>query len=137
MAWKMLDRAQQEAGEWSGFLDYSVRVEGKLELPGTFRLDSQLRGSITSGEMLILGENSSVEGEIAAKSVSIAGRFEGRIQARGRVDILTKAIVVGDVETPCLVIEAGAMMDGRCHVSIGRESSKPLVIPIRSVTTRT
>jgi cytoskeletal protein CcmA (bactofilin family) len=133
VGWKILDRAQQGAAEWSGFLDQRVRVEGKLELPGTFRLDSRLRGSIVSEEMLILGETSAVEGEIDAKAISVAGRFEGRIQARAKVEILAKAVVTGEIQTPCLMIEPGAMVDGRCHVVTGTEGSKPIVIPIRSV----
>jgi cytoskeletal protein CcmA (bactofilin family) len=137
VAWKILDRAGQETGEWSGFLEQGVRVEGKLELPGTFRLDSRLRGSIISEEMLILGENSAVEGEIEANGVSIAGRFNGRIQARGKVEILAKAMVTAEIQTPCLVIEPGAMVDGRCHMVTGVEGSRPIVIPIRSVATRT
>lgn len=132
MAWKILDRGQNEAGEWSGFLDQGVRVEGKLELPGTFRLDSRLRGSITSGEMLILGKNASVEGEIEGNAVTIAGRFEGRIRARGRVEIQAKAIVVAEIHTPCLIVEPGAMVDGSCHVIVGVEGSAPVAIPIRS-----
>jgi cytoskeletal protein CcmA (bactofilin family) len=136
MAWKMLDRGQVEAGEWSGFLDHGVRVEGRLELPGTFRLDSRLKGSIVSEEMLILGENSSVEGEIEGRSITIAGRFEGKIQARVRVEIQAKAVVSAEIHTPCLIVEPGAMVDGSCHVVAGAEGSKPIIIPLRSTAPR-
>ena len=136
MAWKILERMQQEAGEWSGFLEQGVRLEGRLELPGTFRIDSWLRGSITSQEMLILGENSAVEGEIEVNAVTIAGRFEGRIQARGRVEIRSKAVVSAEIHTPCLIVEPGAMVDGRCHMVKGAEGSRPVTIPLRSVTPR-
>lgn len=136
MAWRILERMQQEAGEWSGFLEQGVRVEGRLELPGTFRIDSWLRGSITSQEMLILGENSAVEGEIDVNAVTIAGRFEGRIQARGRVEILSEAVVSAEIHTPCLIVQPGAVVDGRCHMVKGAEGSRPVTIPIRSVTPR-
>ncbi len=136
MAWKILERMQPDAGEWSGFLERGVRVEGRMELPGTFRIDSQLRGTITSEEMLILGESSAVEGEIDGNAVTIAGRFNGRIQARGRVEIHSKAIVTAEIQTPCLVIEPGALVDGRCHVVMGPEGSRPVTIPIRSSSAR-
>ncbi|MGH9733488.1 MAG: bactofilin family protein [Candidatus Acidiferrales bacterium] len=135
VAWKILERMQQEGGEWSGFLEQGVRVEGRLELPGTFRIDSQLRGSITSQEMLILGENSAVEGEIEGNTITIAGRFDGRIQARSKVEIQSKAVVTAEIQTPCLVIEPGAVVDGRCHVVMGFDGSKPVTIPIRSAST--
>lgn len=137
MAWKILERMQKEGGEWSGFLEQGVRIEGKLELPGTFRIDSQLRGSIASGEMLILGENSAVEGEIDGNAVTIAGKFDGRIQARSKVEIDAKAVVTAEIRTPCLIIEAGAMVDGQCHVVMGPDGSKPVTIPIRSTGART
>lgn len=136
MAWKILERMQKEGGEWSGFLEQGVRIEGKLELPGTFRIDSHLRGSIASGEMLILGENSAVEGEIDGNAVTIAGKFDGRIQARTKVEIDSKAVVTAEIRTPCLIVEAGAMVDGQCHVVMGPDGSKPVTIPIRSVGTR-
>ena len=137
MAWKILERMQKEGGEWSGFLEQGVRIEGKLELPGTFRIDSHLRGSVASGEMLILGENSAVEGEIDGNAVTIAGKFDGRIQARSKVEIDSKAVVTAEIRTPCLIIEAGAMVDGQCHVVMGPDGSKPVTIPIRSVGART
>jgi cytoskeletal protein CcmA (bactofilin family) len=135
MAWKMIERAN-ESGEWSGFLDHGVRVEGRLELPGTFRLDSRLKGSIASEEMLILGENSSVEGEIEGRSITIAGRFEGKIRARVRVQIQTKAVVAAEIHTPCLVVEPGAIVDGSCHVIVGGDGTKPIMIPLRSIAPR-
>ena len=137
LAWKILERMQKEGGEWSGFLEQGVRIEGKLELPGTFRIDSHLRGSVASGEMLILGENSAVEGEIDGNAVTIAGKFDGRIQARSKVEIDSKAVVTAEIRTPCLIIEAGAMVDGQCHVVMGPDGSKPVTIPIRSVGART
>lgn len=137
MPWKILERLQQDGGEWSGFLEQGVRLEGKLEVPGTFRIDSQLRGTITSNETLILGENAAVEGEIDGNTITIAGKFEGKIQARGKVEIQSKAVVTAEIQTPCLVVEPGAMVDGRCRMVMGTEGSKPVTIPIRSVGART
>jgi len=65
--------------------------------------------------------------------VMIAGRFDGIIQARSKVEIQTKAIVTGEIHTPCLIIEPGAVFDGRCHVVGAKDPAKPITIPIRSV----
>ena len=85
---------------------------------------------------MILGENSAVEGEIDGNAVTIAGKFDGRIQARSKVEIDSKAVVTAEIRTPCLIIEAGAMVDGQCHVVMGPDGSKPVTIPIRSTGTR-
>jgi cytoskeletal protein CcmA (bactofilin family) len=136
MALTWFDRKNQDSGEWSGFLEKGVRFEGKLEVAGTFRLDAAVKGTLVSAETLILGENSTVEGQIDGNFVIIGGRFDGVIQARGKVEIQTKAIVTGEIHTPCLIIEPGAVFEGSCHMlSTGQAPSEPpkaLIIPIRS-----
>src|ERR1700758_817136 len=102
MAMKWLDRKDGESGEWTGFLEEGVRLEGKLETAGTFRMNAAMKGSLTSTEVLILGENSRVEGQLDGNYVIIAGRFDGTIHAKGKVEIKTKGIVTGEIHTPCL-----------------------------------
>lgn len=133
MALGWFDRKKQEAAEWTGFLEQGVRLEGKLETTGTFRIDSTVKGSIASDDTLILGEHASVQGQIVSNRVVIAGRFDGTIQAKSRVEIQASAVVTGEVQTPCLVIEPGAVFDGQCHMLAATEAAKPVTIPIRSV----
>ena len=136
MALSWFDRKAQDSGEWTGFLEKGVRFEGRLEVAGTFRLDAIVKGTLVSSETLILGENSSVEGQIEGNSVIIGGRFDGVINARSRVEIQAKAIVTGEVHTPCMIIEAGAVFDGRCHMLTSAQAPavapKAITIPIRS-----
>ena len=130
MGW--LDRKKHDPSEWTGFLEQGVRVEGKLEASGTFRIDSAMKGTLSSDDTLVLGEHASVEGNIVANFVIIAGRFDGIIRARGRVEIQPNAIVTGEIHSPCLVIEPGAIFDGQCHMIAPTEAAKPVTIPIRS-----
>ncbi len=134
MAWRWFDRKHQESSEWTGFLEPGVRLEGRLESTGTFRIDSSMKGTLVSAGTLILGEHSAVEGEIVGNRVIIAGHFDGTIQATRRVDIQAKAVVAGDIHTPCLVIEPGAFFEGQCHMLTAAEpeAAKPIAISIRS-----
>lgn len=131
-----LDRKSQDSSDWSGFLEKGVRFEGRLEVAGTFRLDGSVKGTIISTNTLILGENSSVNGQVEGGSVVIGGQFDGIINARAKVEIKAKAIVTGEVHTPCLIIESGAIFDGRCHMLAATEKAaeppKTITIPIRS-----
>ncbi len=119
--------------DWTGFLDKGVRLEGTLELTGTFRLDAQVKGNIISENSVILGEAARVEGQIEGNHVVIAGRFDGVIFAKGRVEIQPKGVVTGEVHTPCLVIEPGGIFDGHCHMLASSEASRPVTIPIRAI----
>ncbi len=137
MAWGWLDRKQTESSEWTGFLEKGVRLEGKLETSGTLRIDSAMKGTITSEGMLILGEHAQVEGEIVGNCVVILGRFTGTIRAKRRVEIHPKAIVSAEVHTPCLVIEPGSVFDGECHLPRLSEATKAVAISIHSIAQAT
>ena len=133
MALGWFDRKREDSGEWTGFLDQGVKLEGRLESTGTFRIDCAMKGTLVSHETLILGQHANVEGEIEGNYIIIAGRFEGTVRAKGKVEIQTKAIVTGEIFTPCLVMEPGALFDGRCHMLSPSRAVAPIVIPIRSV----
>jgi cytoskeletal protein CcmA (bactofilin family) len=137
MALPWFDRKNHDTGDWTGFLEKGVRFEGKLEVQGTFRLDAFVKGTLVSGETLILGEHSTIEGKVDGNNVIVGGRFDGVIEARGKVEIQAKAIVTGEIHTPCLIIEPGAVFDGRCHMLSPTQSAtepvKAITIPIRSV----
>ena len=130
---KMFDRKNAgESGDWIGFLDKGVKFDGRLELSGAFRMDASLKGTIVSNSTLVLGENARVEGEIQGNQVVVAGRFDGTLTAKGRVEIQAKGVVRGEIHAPCLMIEAGGIFDGRCHMTGGAEGQEPLAIPIRA-----
>jgi cytoskeletal protein CcmA (bactofilin family) len=106
------DGKKHDSGDWTGFLEQGVKIDGRLESSGTFRLDSVMKGTLVSEETLILGSNASVEGEIIGNHVVIAGRFDGTIQAKGKVEIQPSGVVTGEIHTRCLVMEPGAVFDG-------------------------
>jgi cytoskeletal protein CcmA (bactofilin family) len=134
MQWKSKESGKdKQEQEFTGFLDKGVRFEGTLEASGVFRIDAQLKGNVISTHSLILGEGARVEGQIEGNHVVIAGKFDGVIFAKGRVEIQAKGVVTGEIHSPCLAIDPGGIFDGQCHMLGASESTKPLTIPIRVV----
>ncbi len=132
MQWRSKERGKNTPQhEFTGFIDKGVKFEGTLEASGVFRIDAQLKGNVISSHSLILGEGARVEGQIEGNHVVIAGKFDGVIFAKGRVEIQAKGVVTGEIHSPCLSIEPGGIFDGQCHMLTASESSKPLTIPIR------
>ena len=132
MPWGWFDHKHDESGEWTGFLEQGVRVDGKLEILGTFRINSEMKGTLVSRETLILGEKAAVEGEIIGNQVIVSGRFDGTLRATKRVEIQASGIITGDVYSPCVIIEPGAVFEGRCHIVPPGEDATAIVIAMRS-----
>jgi cytoskeletal protein CcmA (bactofilin family) len=132
MPWGWFDHKHDDTGEWTGFLDQGVKVEGKLETQGTFRINSEIKGTVLSEETLILGEKAAVEGEIIGNQVIVAGRFDGTLRAAKRVEVQATGIITGDVYSPCVIIEPGAVFEGQCHILPANEEARTIVIAMRS-----
>src|SRR6201988_4933291 len=108
MAWKWPSSAKNGVSEeWTGFIDQGVTLEGTLQLTGTFRIDGNVKGNIISEQTVVLGEGARVEGQIEGNRVVIAGRFDGVIFAKGRVEIEPKGVVTGEVHSPCMQMDSG------------------------------
>lgn len=128
--WLGTNKPPEGVEEWIGFLDRGVKVEGTLELTGTFRVDGEVSGTIRCQEHLIVGENGVLEGEIESGIVSIAGKVQGTVKGNQRVEILSSGSVEGEVHTSCLVIEAGGVLDGRCHMKTQAKGAPAAAKPI-------
>lgn len=133
MASRWLGGKTGTSSEWAGFIDRGVLFEGKITVAGMFRIDGEVKGNIVAENGLLLGENAKVEGQIDAGEVTIAGRFDGHIFARDRVEIQPKGVVTGEIHSPCLVIQPGGILDGQCHMLAATAGDEqPIAIPIRS-----
>lgn len=131
MASRWLGGRSSASSEWAGFIDSGVSFEGKITVSGMFRIDGEVKGNIVAENGLLLGENAKVEGQIDASEVTISGRFDGQIFAKGRVEIQPKGVVTGEIFSPCLIIQPGGILDGQCHMLSATEGNEPIAIPIR------
>jgi cytoskeletal protein CcmA (bactofilin family) len=133
MAWKWPSASKNSISEeWTGFIDQGVTLEGTLTVTGTFRIDGNVKGNIISEQTVILGEGAKVEGQIEGNLVVIAGRFDGVIFAKGRVEIQVKGVVTGEVHAPRMVIDPGGIFDGHCHMLASSDAASTVTIPIRA-----
>jgi cytoskeletal protein CcmA (bactofilin family) len=100
-------------GGLSAFIDQGSEFEGKLSFRDTVRIDGRFRGEIASENTLIVGESGEIHATIRSNTVIVSGLVEGDIIAARKVVLHKTARVHGNLETPSLVVEEGAAMDGQ------------------------
>lgn len=133
MPWDWLERKITDSSdEWTGFLERGIRVVGDIESSGTLRVNSHVQGTLKSQSMLILGDEADVEGQLEARVVIVGGKFKGIVRALDRVEIHEKGVVSGEVHARCLLIEAGAVFEGTCHMIPEASNGRMVAIPIRA-----
>jgi len=96
-------------------LGVGARYEGKLFFEGRARIDGAFVGEVYSEGLLIIGEEATVEGSIAVRTLIVrGGKIEGDIQATELVELHAPAQVRGDIRTESLLMEKGVLFDGSC-----------------------
>jgi cytoskeletal protein CcmA (bactofilin family) len=110
-------------GGLTAFIDQGSEFEGKLSFKDTVRIDGAFRGEISSENTLIVGESGEIEATIKSTIVVISGTVEGNIHAAEQIVLHKSARVNGDLHTPSIVVEEGAVFNGNLSMSGGAKSS--------------
>ena len=102
-------------GVVSGFVGSGTVLSGDTEFKGMLRIDGRYTGRIRSEKgSLIVSAGGLVEADIEVASAKINGTVNGDIVATGRIEFGRSARVRGNIRTPALVIEEGAIFEGSC-----------------------
>ena len=92
--------------------------EGNLTIPdGLTRIDGEVVGNIKGNSGLIVGERGSVKGDLSAENVVVYGKVQGNIRARS-LEIRASGRVDGDVQVQELIVEKGAIYNGKCSMVV-------------------
>jgi len=81
------------------------------------RVDGHLSGRVSSTSgTLIVGANGKVDANIEVAVAVIHGTINGDIIATQRLELGRAAKVNGNIQTPSLIIEQGAVFEGTCKM---------------------
>jgi cytoskeletal protein CcmA (bactofilin family) len=105
-------------GTLSGFVGNGTVLTGEATFKAMLRVDGHLSGRITSESgTLIVGNNGQVDADIQVAVAVIHGTVNGDIVASQRLELGRAAKVHGNIQTPSLVIEQGALFEGSCRMA--------------------
>jgi len=110
------DDTMTKSGDLNTIVGKGSSLEGTLKVENSIRVDGKIKGHVTTTESLVIGKEGEIEGEIIAKHAIIGGRVRGKISATGKVVLEAKALFQGEMKTARLVIDDGAVFDGRCSM---------------------
>src|SRR6185436_19113147 len=104
-------------GTLSGFVGGGTMVTGEANFKAMMRVDGHLSGRISSTSgTLIVGANGKVDANIEVAVATIHGAVNGDIIATQRLELGRAAKLNGNIQTPSLVIEQGAVFEGSCKM---------------------
>jgi cytoskeletal protein CcmA (bactofilin family) len=93
-----------------------IRLRGEISGFDSISIDGHIDGNVAVRGHCQVGESGYVKGRISAHHVIMSGRLEGKISARQRVELRSKAQVRADISAESVAIAEGAFFDGRIHM---------------------
>jgi len=110
-------------GRLSGFVGHGTTLTGETEFHAMLRVDGHLIGTVTSeAGTLIIGTNGQVDANVMVAAAMINGTVNGDILASEKLQLGRTARVMGNIQTPRLIIEEGAILEGSCSMLKARET---------------
>jgi len=115
-------------GSLSGFVGSGTVITGEASFKSMLRVDGRFSGRITSGTgTLIVGSGGQVDANIEVDVAMIHGVVNGDIIAGQRIELGRAAKLNGNIQTPSLVIEQGAVFEGSCKMVQMKTAATPKV----------
>ena len=88
----------------------SINLKGSISCKGELQIEGRINGNIT-GEKVVLGSDSNMEGTLNADEVIIIGKFKGKIKGKSiRLD--SGSSVDAEIHYEILAIEDGSTVNG-------------------------
>lgn len=99
-------------------LDVDASMQGTLVFkdPVNLRINGSFEGKLDTKGSLTIGEDATVRADINGEGIVIGGKVTGNITATRDMKVLSRAHIVGDITTPVLAVESGAIIQGRCQM---------------------
>jgi cytoskeletal protein CcmA (bactofilin family) len=110
-----------EESQIDTILSEDIDFEGDLTFQKPLMIKGKFTGTIKSLSDLYVEKNAVVKAKVDANLVSVKGTIDGNIESYKRVELFSTSLIKGDIKSPAIVMENGAIFNGVC--TMDRRSS--------------
>jgi len=100
------------------FISEGTQITGEIMVEHDLRVEGTVKGSLSVGGALVLGPTGRIEGDVSARSATLAGHIAGNVHTQEKLVLEGKSVLLGDLQTRELVIQEGAIFQGKCAMDI-------------------
>lgn len=94
-----------------------ANIEGNVQGGNVELVTSNVQGDVSAKDLLKIGPQSVVGGNIHTKDMICSGRIVGNVDATGRVTLTTGSALTGDLTAGTIAVMEGALMEGRFKIA--------------------
>lgn len=106
---------KRKAAKIDSLIGHNTELHGNVVFSGGFHIDGKLKGNVQAHEpssLLTLSDQGVVEGEVRVPNIILNGTVIGDVYASERVELASKAKVMGNVYYNLIEMAIGAEVNG-------------------------
>ena len=93
-----------------------THFNGTINGKGLIRIDGEAEGIINNQGDIVVGESGRVFVEMKARNITIAGKYEGTLEAEGKLELKRTGRASGTFKANALLVEEGAVLSGKMEM---------------------
>ena len=105
------------------YLGPDALFKGTLSFEGTVRIDGKFEGVVSTKDTLVIGETGNMQADLEVGTLVCKGNLNGTVVASKKIEMHPASKITGNIQTPAVSIELGAVLDGHLNMT-GGESKK-------------
>ena len=98
--------------------------QGTLTAKGSLRIDGRVDGSVVDAKTVTIGKSGKVKGDISCEVCYVCGEVRGNITALDHVEAQAGCRIDGDIRSPKIMVEEGALFNGSCTMDNARTAER-------------
>lgn len=116
MAFGIKERSDAEISGTGGLnlIGRGTVITGDINSASNLRIEGEINGNITCQDTITIAASGIVKGNVSAKTVILGGKITGNLDIREKIMIESKGVINGEIRTRRLIVEEGAIFDGKC-----------------------
>ena len=107
----------------SNLVALETTIFGDINTEGNIRIEGKVEGVLKSRNKIVVGDSAYVKGDVFAVEAEISGHIDGEIHCKGTLYLKKTSYIHGDIFAAKLIIENGAVFNGKCSMS-GQDEQK-------------
>jgi len=91
----------------------SVHVEGDFASEGNILVKGSVSGNVKTSKLLTVEKGAQILANVRAGSAHVSGNIKGNVKVEEKLELSSSAQILGDITCSILVVEPGALVQGK------------------------
>lgn len=116
---KSEEKSIKEIVSSSNVISKETKITGDIVAQGNIRIEGTIEGTVASKSKIVIGDSAFIKGDLNSAETEIAGKVAGSVSCSDLLYLKSSAVIEGDIITAKLVVENGAVFNGKCQMKSG------------------